>query len=159
MSDFLNTIDALRGGSDGKITLPLVVWAIIFGIILSWIIIIYKQRIVGAFIRALLAENAVSPETARTAEEIGQDHNVSALSSYKKTAALHRIVYIVGEEEKAADKKFRLEITDNTRFYIPEAQFKRANEQYGGNGANIFVMIGGIVALLVIGALITYFTI
>ena len=69
------------------------------------------------------------------------------------------MIYIAGEEEKAAEKKFRPDVDENTRFYIPEAQLKRANEQYGGNGANVFVMIGGIAALLIIGALITYFTI
>ena len=159
MNDFFSAIDALRGGSDGKITLPLVVWAIIFGIILSWIIIIYKQRIVGAFIRALIAENASSPETAKTAAELGQDHNVSALSSYKRSAALRRIVYIVGDEEKAADKKYRPEIDENTRFYIPEDRLKRAEDQYGKSGVNVFVLIGGVAALLIIGALITYFTI
>ena len=159
MSEFLRTIDALRGGSDGKITLPLVVWAIIFGIILSWIIIIYKQRIVGAFVRAMIEAGATSPETAKTAEELGQDHNVSALSSFKKSAALHRMIYICGEEERAEDKKYRPETDENTKFYIPETQLKRAQDQYGGKGTSIWIIVAGVIGLLLLGVLITYFTI
>lgn len=159
MSEFFRTIDALRGGSSGKITLPLAVWAIILGIILSWIIIIYKQRIIGAFVRAILDAGAISPETAKTAEELGQDHNVSALSSFRKSTALHRMVIVCGDEERAGDKKYRPEIDEKTRFYIPEENLKRAEEQYGGKGTSVWVIIAGVVGLLVLGVLITYFTI
>ena len=99
MNGFLRLFDSVRTSGDGKLTFQFVLWTLIFGVIISWIIIFYNKKIIGAFVRAIISSGATSEETAKTLAEIEQDYNVSAISHYKRSAALQRIIFIAGAQE------------------------------------------------------------
>lgn len=65
----------------------------------------------------------------KTLAEIEQDYNVSAISHYKRSAALQRIIFIAGAQEApkgSSKKKPAVTVDENTRFYIPEEMLFRA---------------------------------
>ena len=73
MNGFLRLFDSVRTSGDGKLTFQFVLWTLIFGVIISWIIIFYNKKIIGAFVRAIISSGATSEETAKTLAEIEQD--------------------------------------------------------------------------------------
>lgn len=147
MENFLDLLNAMRGAKG--ITLTLVVWSIILGIVISWIIIFCKQKITGAFVRAILSAEAVTPETAKTAAELEQDGNVSALSKYSRSKSLRRLIKSSPET---------LPPTEDTRFYIEKDDISRASQLYGTKETPVWVMIVGAAALLAVGIAISLLT-
>ena len=158
MEKILSLFDTLKAEKDQVLSLPFIVWTIIFGIIISWVVIFYHKKIIGAFVRAIITAEAFDEQSAKTLSELNQSYNVSAVSKYRSSEALRRIVYSVDSGEGSDGKKKRVTVDENTRFYIPEAQLERAKNMYDASGSGIFVMIGGAVALIILGAAIIYFS-
>ena len=140
-------------------SLPFIVWMLIAGVIIAFIIIFCNKKIVGAFVRAIIDANATSEEAAKTLAEFGQDDNVSAISRYKSSEALRRIIRTVGQPEEQGDskkKKSAVTVDENTRFYIPEDMLLRAKKQYAGGESVLTVIIGSVV-LIAVGVIVTLF--
>ncbi len=159
MGGFSELFDSVRTSGDVKITFRFVLWALIFGVIISWIIIIYNRKIIGAFVRAIISSGATSRETAKTLVEIEQEHNVSAISHYRRSAALQRIVFIAdegGHSQESDKKKRSVTVDENTRFYIPEDMLFRAEKQYGEEEHGVLSIVLGTVAIIIAGVIITY---
>ena len=145
MQGLLNLLDAMRQGN-GDITLTLVVWAIILGIIVSWVIAFCNQKITGTLVSALISAGATSEENAKTLSEIGQEYNVSAVSKYKSSAAVRRIVCSVPETKQ---------ITEETRLYIPEDKLPQASRLYGGKETSVWMLLIGAIALMAVGIVVS----
>ena len=147
------------GAGKTALSLPLITWMLIAGVIIAWIIIFCNKRIVGALVRAIIDANATSEEAAKTLAELGQDDNVSAISRYKSSEALRRIIRTVGQPEEQGDskkKKSAVTVDENTRFYIPEESFLRAKKQYGSDDSALTVILGTI-AMIAVGIIVTVF--
>lgn len=135
----------MRGGN-GDITLTLAVWAIILGIIVSWIIAFCNQKITGTLVSSLISAGATSEENAKTLAELGQEYNVSAVSKYKSSSSVRKIIVSVPETKQ---------ITAETRLYIPEEKLPQATRLYGGKETSVWVILLGIVALMAVGIVIS----
>ena len=121
-----------------------VMWCIIAGVMIALVYIFYKKMISGSLIRALIDGEAFSEESAKTPLELSFSENSSAISTANRSETIKRIVSFDGEK-----------ITPETKIYIKEDMKKRAEAQFSLRGNEIFVIIGGATAILVIGALIT----
>lgn len=149
--DIFSIFDASRIGNEKYMTLSFITWALIFGIILSFIIIYYNKRIIGAFIRALLNSGANDAERAKTVSELSASGYSSAVSRLRSSEAFRRVVTIVGY-----DGKGRPEINDSTKFYISENNRLKAIKMYDDKGTSVLAMVLGSVALIIVGFIISY---
>jgi len=120
-----------------------VMWCIILGIVLSWVVTFYNKKICGAVTNKLLATEAFSPETAKTLSEIGVSINSQSAKLLKRSDAMKKIV------------KYEGELSESTPLYIPEEMKKRAEVQYGETGKELITMIVGLFVLLAVGAIVT----
>ena len=120
-----------------------VMWCVILGIVLSWIVTFYNKKICGAITNKLLALEAFSPETSKTLADIGVSIKSQSAKVLKSSEPLKRIV------------KYEGELNENTPLYISEDMKKRAEMQYGETGKELITMIIGLFVLLAVGAIIT----
>ncbi len=137
-----------------------IIWAMIAGFAVSFFAMYYKRRVIGSFVRALRKVEANSPETAKTLEELEQEHNVSVISNLKKSASLRRMITIYNEEteaetEDSTPKKGNegVKIDENTRFYIAPEAITRSRVQYGDEPEPLWPILLGCAGLVVIGVL------
>ena len=101
----------------------LVVWGICIGFFLASLFSLYQRFVIGAPIRALLRANALSPENAKTADELGFEQGSLYCRILAKSSALQRLV-------KKAEG-------DIDRYYVPEDLKYRAELRYEKKGTPI----------------------
>ncbi len=152
--DWLKEIDFAMTTDTGKVTFTFVLFAMIFGFIISWIVIYCNKKIMGAFARSVMNAGAVDEESAKTLAELGQEDNVSAVKAMRRGGVLSKMVTAVGAER---DENGRLAVDENTRFYISEEAKARVVRQYGEKETKIWTLLLGIVAILVVGILLFLF--
>lgn len=121
-----------------------VMWCIIAGVILALVYIFYKKMISGSIVRALIDNEAFTQDSAKTPVELGFSEDSSAISSANRSDAIKRIITYDGEK-----------ITPDTKIYIKDGMKSRAEAQFGLRGNELFVIIGGAAAIVILGALIT----
>ena len=120
-----------------------VMWCVILGVVLSWVVTFYNKKICGAITNKLLALEAFSPETAKTLADIGVSEKSQSAKLLKRSDALKKIV------------KYEGELSESTPLYIAEDMKKRAEVQYGETGKELITMIVGLFAVLAVGAIIS----
>lgn len=152
--DWLKKIDFAMTTDKGGLTFTFVLFAMILGFIISWIIIFCNKKIVGAFIGAINESGAKDEASAKTLAELGQEGNVSAVNLMKRGGGISKMVTAVGAER---DEKGRLKIDENTRFYVGEDAMPRVTRQYNAKGTNVLTLILGIIAILAVGILLFLF--
>ena len=69
MPKILDYIDALRLDNTVSTGIQFIMWPLIFGLILSFFIIYYRRRVIGAFVRAIREAGASDEESAKTLAE------------------------------------------------------------------------------------------
>ena len=184
MSDFFSNIigntESSRWSSTTVVNASIVIWAIIFGLIISFFAVYYKRRVIGALVRAIRDAEAVDEDSAKTLAELEQQNNVSAIAALKKSAALRRIITICPEKsvennnapDKASESDVpvaeakqpakndvssqKIEITENTRLYISPENETAARVKYGSGEEPLWPIIVGSLALVALGIL-SYF--
>ena len=149
MPKILDYIDALRLDN----TVSTGIQFIIFGLILSFFIIYYRRRVIGAFVRAIREAGASDEESAKTLAEIGQEDNSSAISALKKSSSLRRLITICPGEEASGEE---LVINEKTRFYIGKEAETRSRVQYGDKEEPLWPVILGSAALILFGIVVFY---
>ncbi len=152
MSKLLELLDVIRTDPDVA-SATLVIWSIILGTILALFISFYNRKIIGSFFRALVKAGAVDEETAKTLDEISQSENDAIIKKLRHSQYTD-IVTIVneGEEQSAVGAPV---INEKTKFYIDEEKLTRVRDQWGEKNESVFVLIGGIVGIIILGLLIT----
>ncbi len=150
MSKLLELLDVIRTDPDVA-SATLVIWSIILGIIIALLASFYNRRVLGSFFRALIRTGAEDAESAKTLEEIGQTENDAILKKLRR-GQYTDIVTIVNENEEEKDK---VVINEKTKFYLEESKFARVRDQWGESDENIWVLIGGIVGIVILGVLVT----
>ena len=153
-------------------TITTVVLAICLGVILAALYNFYIRRVPGGVVRLLLSREALSPETALTAAELGLLDAPFALWELLRGVSLRHIVSAVtaqdakegektpaeaesgaGEENRPHEKKRKgteSEFDAETRFYIPEDKKYRAEQRFSreGNGAGGLALTCGLTIVL-----------
>lgn len=147
MSKLLELLDSVSTNPT-VISITLVIWSIVLGIIIALSITFYQKRVIGSFFRALIKENAVDAESAKNIREISQTENDAVISKLKRSSSFRKMVTIVNENGSDT-------VDENTKFYLSEAQLIRVRDQWGEKKENVGVLIGGIVGTIILGILVT----
>ena len=157
------------------LSLELIVWSICSGLMIGAVFTYLNKRIIGGFVRALIAHDALAPEKARTVGETTGKKNRFLLSQLQTGKSLRRLVHCANEEEmprrapsqnKAAAvfrRIFSLEAEekiltdfDTARFYIPEDLRIRAELRYSEKGSTLPSLILSLLLLLAGGFAVLY---
>ncbi len=154
MSKLLEMFDVIKSDPD-VINIMLVIWSIVLGIIIALFASFYNRRIVGSFFRALISAGADSEETAKTLDEISQTENDAVIKKLRKSRYRDIVNIVNADEESSAAENKKVLIDNNTRFYIDESKITRVRDQWGENDESIWVLIGGIVGMIILGILVT----
>ncbi len=128
------------------ISITLVIWSVVLGIIIAQFIMFYNRRIIGSFFRALIREEAFDEESAKSIFEIGQTANDAVIAKLKRSRSFRTLVTSLDGDEIP---------NENTKFYITEEQRTRIRDQWGERSESVGVLIGGIVGMIVFGFLVT----
>ncbi len=147
MSKLLELLDSVSTNPT-VISITLVIWSIVLGIIIALSITFYQKRVIGSFFRALIKENAVDAESAKNIHEISQTENDAVISKLKRSSSFRKMVTIVNENGSDT-------VDENTKFYLSEDQLIRVRDQWGEKKENVGVLIGGIVGTIILGILVT----
>lgn len=138
-------------------SLNLIIFAFFIGACIAGAATVFHRRTTGALVRYLLAEQAFSPESARTLRDAEQELSPFVRWSVSHNAAFQRVVTMVeGEKDPVTGKKRSL--SDTPLYIAPESRL-RAERMYGGKNtgdASMWLVLLGIAVFGVIAYLSTY---
>lgn len=127
------------------ISLELIVWALFAGFILAALIAIYNKRVVGGFVKAILRNECLSAESAKTIIDLGFGNDWFIKNALRTDTVLRRFVVRVddtAEESPENEKKKPASGHDVidfaiAKFYIPEELKYRAEVRYASKGTDL----------------------
>lgn len=153
-------------------SIRLTVLGLFIGTVLACIAMLYNKQLVGGIARKLIAYGALSPEGAKTAEELGIAKNPLARYALLSNSALRRFVRCVEEDNfykeqdearEAYEKKREQEPSlpefkgrkylvdlENAHFYLPEELRIRAEIKYEKKGSGLGSAIFSIIILCIL---------
>ncbi len=154
---------AVLNTTTGAVSLELVVWSLFVGIMLAGAIAVYNKRYLGGFVRKLIEEEAYTPETALTLDEIGYGNNKILQKEILRGVVFKSIVYEKDDEVVIQDKSalpvFHEELDfAKTRFYVPYELRHRAALKFDKKGTHIMLLIISSVFFLALALLIIHFS-
>ena len=141
-------------GSGSLITLQKVVLGICVGIIVAAAMVCYDKNRLGAFVRAIVREQALCPDRAMTLSDLGFAGNRAVRTSLRSSNKLGRIVHSVekdaydaqvaaareayvaehGNDEGFFMPQYRMDV-NNDHFYIPDEEHYRAEVRFDNRGS------------------------
>lgn len=107
-------------GSSSIINIHVIVFGIFIGVMLAAIYSIYTKKILGRFVRKLLAEEIIAPEEAKTLDELGFAKNLAIIWGLRG--------YTLGRVVNSVEKDEFIKATNDAR-QIYEDNRKRAAKQ------------------------------
>lgn len=122
-------------------SLTVLVWAFAAGILLAAVYMLYQKTVPGGVVRAVLAGEALSSESAKTAAELGITGWL-ARRELRKNVTLKRMIHRVEAEGR------------ETRYFIPEEEKYRAELRYEREGRNPLITFALVAALTFVFALL-----
>ena len=162
----------LNMGTSSIFSVRLLIFGLCVGLALAGFAAVFNKRVLGGFVRKLLKDECLSPDSAKTVDELGYSTNLFVRLAVRKSTSLRRVVKCREEQlfleeleqkrteyqnKRAEDRslprfketEYKIDIM-NDRFYIPEEMKYMADikfEQKGTSwlGAVIFVVIMAIV--------------
>ena len=130
-----------------RTTIRNVIVGFAIGILLAAVYAFYQKNVPGLLVHALLRAEAFSPETARTAEELGLSKNFFVWFELKHNAMLKRVVCCVAPAETENE-------TSTAAYYIPEELKYRAEVRYEKKGNGPMALIFTAVATVLMAILL-----
>lgn len=165
------TFDNLNMDSGSILSIRIVIIGLFFGLALAGFAAVFNKRVLGALVRKLIADECLSPETAKTLDELGFD-NIFMRFAVKHSTSLRRVVKC--REEEIYDReqeRSRLEYEENRKqnkklsrfrekpykindltdaFYIPEKMKFTADVKFEKKGNSWFSTIVSAIAMIII---------
>ncbi len=162
-------------GRDGMVNLQTIIIGLFIGVIIAAAIVFYEKKRLGAFVRAVVKQQCLWPDKAKTLAELGFDRNGAVKRSLRSRNHLGRIVRCVERdrydsevesaraehvEKHGSDKDFSMPPyrVDFERdcFYIPDEEHYRAELRYEdkGSGWRAFLLV---LIVAVVGVLLLFF--
>ncbi len=167
----------LNFGSGSMISLSGILFGLFVGIIVASFAMVIDKRVLGEFVRKLLSEECLSPESAKTLYELGYNRKYVIRNGVRRGTTLRSVVKCREEEEynaQIAEQRAKYEErrkeddslppfreapysvnADTDHFYIPEEKKYSAEMRFEKKGTSwfaffvvILVCIIGFVALL-----------
>lgn len=162
-------------GSGSLVTLQKVVLGICVGIIIAAAMACYDKNKLGAFVRAIVKEQALWPDKAMTVYDLGFARNSAVKASLRSPNKLGKIVHCVekeaydakvaeareayiaehGNEEGFFMPQYRIDF-DNDHFYIPDEEHYRAEVRFDNEGSGWRAFILVCIVAIVSAALICF---
>ncbi len=141
------------------ISLELIVWSLFAGFIIAALMAIYNKRLIGGFVKQILREECLSPETAKTVTELGYGTDWFIKNALRTDTVLRRFVVRIDKEKPEGEDSETAESPENAgknkkaprspkhdvidfetaKFYIPEELKYRADVRYASKGTNFFM--------------------
>lgn len=118
------------------ISIPMLVWALYFGIAIGVLAMYYNKVYLGSAIRAILEKGAIEEENAKTAEELGFANKKLILYAIEK-GILSK--YIRPYEKEGV-----------MHYYISEEHRIRVELRYSAKGTDLYVVIVSLVIFLLL---------
>lgn len=183
----LHAYENLRFGADAPATFQSIIIALAIGFILAAGWSTYTRSVLGGFVRALLKEEAHSPEKAKTLYELGFFRNAAVRRELWRGVDLRKIVRTVEENNEAPTSKIAKTSEEPTgeptptvteevvtqekkeplapekpdfltaRYYIPEDLRYRAEFRYRKRGSSWGLFALTVVVAIVLAALLGRF--
>ena len=165
----------LNMGTGSVVTMRNIVIGLFIGIIIAAAMACYDKNVLGNFVRKIVYEECLSPETAKTLYELGYARNTAVRSNLRRTTKLGRIVRSVERDSYERDTEaartayiekhgsdrgfsvppFKLDV-NTAHFYIPDEEHYRAEVRFekGGSGwrALLLVLVVSVIGI----ALVTF---
>ena len=116
-----------------------ILWMFMLGGAIAIISVYYNNRFLGNMVRALIAINATSPETAISAEELGVKITPALSHAFRKNEVFSKTVIK----------------TDDDKYYIAPDKVSMAKSKYGNKDTSIIFVILSIVILFVVTLALT----
>ncbi len=132
-------------GTNSVTTLNIIVWSLFIGFIIAIGATLYNKLVLGRVVRTLIEKQALTPESALKADEIGAK-NPFARFALRRGSSLRRVVYSTLDNDAEQTKLD----TEGTKFYIPDDNLRRAQIVYGNPETSVFSVLLAIVAFLIL---------
>ncbi len=152
-------------------SVPLIVIGIFVGIAIALFASVFTKRVLGGMVRKLLAEEALSADSAKTLDELGLGSHVLLCHAVKGNVSLRRVVYCREEDQflqeqeeqkqaspspkKFKSKPFRVDPKMH-HFYIPEEQKETAAAKFQEKGTSIVSLCVLLIVLVVLLTVILF---
>ena len=165
-SDDAGIYENLGFGSGGMISLRMIVFGLMIGMIVAAFAITADKRVLGNFVRKLLKEGVVGKENAKTLYDLGSLTSYTVRHSVRRSTNVRRVVKCLEEEEFYAEQQKKREEHEQKRredpslppfaattyrvdvevdhFYIPEEMAYAAEAKFSRRGTTwlaCFMMI------------------
>lgn len=156
----LSTINEIFNSS--VMSFELVVWSIYIGFIIASVMSLYYKRYLGAFVRALIENEAFSPDSAMTLEELGFEKNSFIKSQLRGRGVFSALVYQKDDKVEihgnSAIPVYHDKIDFTTAsFFIPYELRIRAEMKFEKKGTHIMGVVVAIIAFFILALLATIY--
>lgn len=137
-------------------SLQIIIWSSFIGTVIGAFALYYQKRVIGAFVRDLLANGAATPGDARTLEELGYGKNRFVRHALRSGSVLRKMIW-EAEDNYTTDERGvrysartkRMDI-NTARFYIDESNRIRADLRYSAKGSDFLTLLIGVVVFAVV---------
>ncbi len=137
--------ERIQLGTNSVTTLNIIVWSLFIGFIIAIGATLYNKLVLGRVVRILIEKQALTPESARAANEIGGNNPFVRLA-LRRGSSLRRVVHTTLD----TDKEQASPDAENIKFYVPSECQRRAEIVYGSPEASVFSVLLAIVAFLIL---------
>lgn len=136
-------------------SLEIIIWSFFIGTLIGAVALYYQKRVIGSFVRALLADGASDPASARTLEELGYSKNRFVRHALRGGSVLRKMVWEAqdnfttdaqGNTYSARTRKMDI---NTARFYIDESNRVKADLRYSNKGSDFLTLLIGVVVFAV----------
>ncbi len=158
----------LNLGGNGLMSVRMIIFGLCVGLAIAGFSAVFTKRVLGNVVRRVLSHEALSPDSAKTLEEMGLESSFVARMAVRKSVSVRRVVKCVEEEnfieaqntaraeyaeKRQGNKKIprfkESEYVINPyadKFYIPEKMKYTADIKFESKGTTWF----GAVSLLIV---------
>lgn len=126
-------------------TVRTVILAFALGILLAALAAFYTKNVPGAIVRSILRAEALSPETAKTLEDLALDKNFFYRYELRHNVTLKKLILSVETAEHTESGEEYTEI----RYYIPEEKKYHAETRFEKRGSGPIGLLLAIVLTIV----------
>lgn len=147
----MSFIDMLSRAS----SLQIIIWSFFIGILIGAVSLFYQKRVIGAFVRDLLANGAANPDNARSLEELGYGKNRFVRHALRSGSVLRKLIweaqdnYTTDQNGVTYSARTKRMDINTARFYIDESNRIRADLRYSAKGSDVLTLLIGVVVFAV----------
>ncbi len=150
------------------ISLRLIVWALFAGFVIAAIMALYNKRVIGSFVKDILAQGCTSEKDAKTVIDLGYGTDWFIKNALRTDTVLRRLVVRIDaatesnqdadaekvesaesstKKQKSRSPKHEVIDFSTAKFYIPEELKYRAEVRYASRGTDVVTFFIGVVVL------------